>query len=131
MFVDFCDFLERVKELKQKVNTEVRFVADLVSLFDEFGFKHSPFIENYRNPLHATKIQLLTDQKNSIESKELYSSKYLFVLSQLIAKNEQKLEKYQINCSTLPQSMSACDLSKLIPEAKKYKLKKRKINTCN
>lgn len=59
--------------------------------------------------------------------KELHSDKYLFVLNQLISKNEQKLEKYQNSCSTLPQSIASCDLQKLVPEVKKFKLKMEKL----
>ena len=117
-YVDFCDFIKTADRLAPYLRIEVLFLDELDQVLELFSN-----IPPTENEMHQRFSQLKQEQQNAVTIKDLYSDKFTYLLQQQIHKNDRKLQKYRDLVSTFPTSISQCEVSVLLPDAKKIQAK--------
>jgi len=116
-FVDFCEILQRSIEIQPQISTEIRFVDNMIILFENAEFQH------LQNPLHAQLRQFQSQQQSAQIVKTAQEEKFLFVLRQLVKQKERKLLKYRELSSQVPISTKGLDLDTYLLQTLRLKKK--------
>lgn len=122
-FVDFCDFIERMKEMTLYINNEIDFIDEMCSLFEGCGFTAAGNIEHVRNPLHASFQAFKKDQNIALTIKDSLYDKFVSKLEELILEKSIKLEKYHQSFKTFPGSLEEVDVDEMLRAAQAIKEK--------
>lgn len=119
-FVDFCEFSDKCDVIEPFLQTEVKFVDQLLILFDEFHI-HVPQLE--KNPLIPAFNVFKGDQAIAQQTKNIHSAVYINTLENQIRIQLEKLTRVQNTVSAIPVSIQQCDVDMYIPTIQQMKSK--------
>ena len=123
VFVDFCNFINIMKELTPFLITEVQFLYDLFALFDACTFSLSDDIEHIRTHLNIFLENFKKDQIIAEQTKEFLYDKFVEKLDDIINYKEKKLQKYYDIIISFPSSLSDGEIDIILKITQRTKQK--------
>ena len=88
-YVEFCELLQKTTELTPRIQKEISFIDELITLIEDSGFS------SLKNLLHQP-FQTFTEEKEAAgQVQNANYERFKFLLSQVIKEEERKLTKYK------------------------------------
>lgn len=122
-YVDFCDFIDRTNQLKPLMATEIGFVDQMFSLFENSGLAIGGNLDHSKNPLHAGFYQFQNDQNTANQTKDQNSEKFINILLEKLQAKAQKITRYHELFTYFPSCLANADIEVLLPNTKKLREK--------
>lgn len=113
LYVDFCEFLQKIEVMTPLLEQEVAFVDDLIKLLDSFNTNSVGSTDRLQNPLHDVIKMLRNDQKTAHFVMKMNNDKFVGYLRDDVRSREDRLKQYIDEITSYPASLKEANIPQL------------------